>query len=431
MENDFDAFLLCEPDAISGMILRVPEMALNACDLCPGGGLSEKELYTLYCDDPGSRSASVVPNGPNLLGMNDDLLAEYDEAKEIAAAQLELAFEALSTMASRGLSADPDAFVSLMEACGRCGNTDRALQLIRIMKRDGFVADSEIYSCFLNSFAHVENATAKPKLETIQPEASKRNTDAYSALLEKKLQLSKAANGHSNPPGTWSASTRRDDDISDVLSDSSVSDTGLNLDSFVLTDIYKAVFTGETRQRRKKTKRGSRIIPGRPALSMTEGLTIQFVLGESLLTYLNPDLVIDTSRNSCPHCSSTLRIDDVVSGWKPCDFQDLTSGCPQCKHRFVPHFTVTSTARDFAGTQGKGTPLYCEFLSPWVLRKELEFVIHGNGGVEEMLKPEWRSGTDIRATLWWNLIVHFRRCNLPVAFLLQGSFHNRLINPTP
>lgn len=431
MENDYDAFLLCEPDAISGMILRVPEMALNACDLCPGGDLSEKEFYTLYCDDPGSHTAPLVPNGPDLLGMNDDLLAEYDEAKEIASAQLELAFEALSTMASRGLSTDPDAFVSLMEACGRCGNTDRAIQLIRIMKRDGFVADSEIYSCFLNSFAHVENANAKSTLETIPSEVSKRNTDAYSALLKKKLQLSKAASGHRNPPGTWSASIRCDDDASDVFSESSASDPGMHLDSSIMTDIYKAVFAGDTRQRRKKKKRSSRIIPGRPALSMTEGLTLQFVLGESLLTYLNPDLVIDTSRNSCPQCSSTLHIDDVVSGWKPCDFQDFTSACPQCKHRFVPHFTVTSAARDFVGTQGKGTPLYCEFLSPWVLRKELEFVIRGTGGVEEMLKPEWRSGTDIRATLWWNLIVHFRRCNLPVAFLLQGSFHNRLINPTP
>lgn len=432
MENEYDAFLLCEPDALSGMIVRVPEMALNACHMCTRGGLSEKEFDALYCDDFGSRAAPAVPNEPNLLGMNDDLLAEYDEAKEIASAQLELAFEALSSLASRGLSADPDAFVSLMEACGRCGNVNKAMQLIRIMKRDGFVADSEIYSCFLNSFAHVESGTAQASLEPTAPaEASKRKADdAYSAFLKKKLQLSKFANGHRNPPGPWSTSIR-DDEASDLLSESSVSDTSTNLDSSIMTDIFEAVFSGESGRRRKKKKRVSRPIPRRTALAMTDGLAIQFILGESLLTYLNPDLVIDTSRSSCPQCSSILRVDDIVVGWKPCDFQDLTSGCPHCKHRFVPHFTVTSSAPDFEGSQGKGTPLYCELLSPWVLRKELEFVIRGVGGVEEMLNPEWRSGTDVRASLWWNLVVHFRRHNLPVAFLLQGSFQNRLINPTP
>jgi pentatricopeptide repeat protein len=430
-KSDNDAFLLCDRDTLSGIIVSVPEMALNACDLC-GIELSEKESLFMYSDKSEGHDLTSVANGPNLFEMDNDLLAEYEEAREIASAQLDLAFEALSTLASRGLPTDPDAFKSLMEACGRCGNTNRAIQLIRIMKRDGFVADSEIYSCFLSSFAQVETAAAKPMLEAASlSDSSRRSTDAYSAFLRKKLLQSRAANQNHSLRGSNTSVMHYDDDLSTMLSDSSISNASINIDSSLMSDIYNAVFTAKPKQRRKKKKRTPSIIQNRSAMPLTDGLAMQYALGESLLAYLKPDLVVDTSRNSCPQCSSTLTEDDIVAGWKPCEFQDFTSQCPQCKHLFIPHFTVTSSKPDFMGTQGKGTPLYCEFLSPWVLRKELEFVIHGTRGVEEMLDPEWRRGTDIRATLWWNLIVHFRRYHLPVAFLLQGSFHNRLINPTP
>ncbi len=78
-----------------------------------------------------------------------------------------------------------------------------------------------------------------------------------------------------------------------------------------------------------------------------------------------------------------------------------------------------------------GTPLYCEFLSPWVLRKELGHIIGDCNDIEQLLEPKWRNGRDIRATIWWNLIALFKRYELPFGFLLQGSFQNRLINPAP
>ena len=89
-------------------------------------------------------------------------------------------------------------------------------------------------------------------------------------------------------------------------------------------------------------------------------------------------------------------------------------------------------ASSFIGSQGPGTPLYCEFLSPLVLRKELGHIIGDGNKIEQILDPEWRNGGDVRATIWWNLIViMLKRYNLPFAFLLQGSFQNRLINPGP
>lgn len=155
------------------------------------------------------------------------------------------------------------------------------------------------------------------------------------------------------------------------------------------------------------------------------------MLGESLLDFLYPDLKIETEFDTCPHCSNVMKETDTVAGWQPCGFQDFNARCPQCQHRFVPHFYVSCSSPNFEGSQGFGTALCCEFLSPWVLRKELSHAIDDKSGIDIILDPEWRSGADVRATIWWNLIVMFRRCDLPFSFLLQGSFQNRLINPVP
>ena len=71
-----------------------------------------------------------------------------------------------------------------------------------------------------------------------------------------------------------------------------------------------------------------------------------------------------------------------------------------------------------------------------MLRKEFHHIIKehtelndGESGIDKILNPAWRSGTDICSTLFWNLIVCCRRYRLPYTFLLQGNFHNRLILP--
>ena len=123
--------------------------------------------------------------------------------------------------------------------------------------------------------------------------------------------------------------------------------------------------------------------------------------------------------------------EDIVNGWKQCDFEDFTTACPLCSHRFVPRFKVSCDSSTFEGSQGPGTPLYCEFLSPWALRKELGYIIGNSKSLHQILDPSWRSGNDVRATIWWNLIAMFKRHQLPFSFLLQGSFRNRLIHPVP
>lgn len=94
------------------------------------------------------------------------MVGELEEAGEVASAQLDLAFEVLKTVSMRKLPADLDTYKSLMEACGRCGDTQRARTLVDLMKKDGFVLDGEILSCFVAAFAHDESGGHEASLNT-------------------------------------------------------------------------------------------------------------------------------------------------------------------------------------------------------------------------------------------------------------------------
>lgn len=75
------------------------------------------------------------------------------EARETAKAELGIAFEMLKMMKERGLRADPEAYQCLIDACGRCGDTNLATQLLSRMHEDGIVADGVVYSSLVSAFS--------------------------------------------------------------------------------------------------------------------------------------------------------------------------------------------------------------------------------------------------------------------------------------
>lgn len=432
------------------------DLTLGVCESCPEGATALNNAFTYvagkspccdYVDKLNSQAQEAIdtisqlaysqsgdfqqPPDTSLLD-SDGSFAEFEEAREVAIAQLDLAFDTLKAMQTRGLVTDPDVFKSLMEACGRCGDTKRALGLIEMMKRDGLVADKEVLSCFMAAFAHDEGeefGSLSIKDDFIKGRS--RSSDAYSAFLKKKLEK---MSGGSTTGTLQTASSDEESSIglSDVLSDSGSEVSALNSPPKHTT--ASTLFEWLTPHKKPTTKKKRRRRRRKSSVSketITDRLMKQLVLGESLLDFLYPGLVIDLREDTCPQCSQIMNEHDIISGWQPCEFQDFTTCCPQCRHRFVPRFSVLSTSPSFVGSQGPGTPLYCEFLSPWVLRKELHHIITGEAGIDLILDPEWRSGTGVRATLWWNLIVMFKRYQLPFSFLLQGSFSNRLISPVP
>jgi pentatricopeptide repeat protein len=64
---------------------------------------------------------------------------QIEEAKAKGRAQLGLAFEMLTMMKKRGLRCDPEAYQTLIDACGRVGDTKRATDLLALMHEDGIV----------------------------------------------------------------------------------------------------------------------------------------------------------------------------------------------------------------------------------------------------------------------------------------------------
>lgn len=437
-----------EVDLLPDFPLSLPDDLIDCtrdvCDLCPDYSnpvtLLKEEIMT-HVEQFDRRRSEVPEVNSSVLDFDEDL-AEFEEAKDVATAQLDLAFAALTTMSLRGLAPDPDSFHSLMEACGRCGDTDRAFRLMDMMKKEGLVTNSEVYASLLKAFAYGDGAGLNSGEGS--PRLARKGSDAYTTYLKKKCDYSKLEDGITEISDTLSSSGEGSYESGSVMS----SDTDGSVpapQSSIVAEFYSAVSqsienfrtphkkTKPTRRRRRKKNRRRLTYKDNSFLGtvVTDGVRKQIVLGESLLDFLYPNLVIDSNSDSCPQCSKVLTQDEIVVGWQTCEFQDYTTQCPQCQHRFVPRFSVQSSSPSFEGSQGKSTPLYCEFLSPWVLRQEVEHVIHGADGIEGMLNPEWRSGTDIKATLWWNMIVAFKRYRLPVSFLLQGSFQNRLINPTP
>jgi len=420
----------------------LPGFSMGVCGgvVCPGGEKAVEDVVTyISSKNPCLRAQAAYDTLSNFVSSldptdgcrssslldDDDAFAEYEEAREVAVAQLDLAFDALQMMETRGLTTDPDVFKSLMEACGRCGNAKRALELIETMKRDGLVANSDILVFFMASFAHRgpdDDQMTSSKENHIKTQC--RSSDAYSQFLRKKLMVMRGdseGNIYSMPVPSDEESS-----ASDGLSDSG---SEFSADHISPPDFLQ-MFAPQPKTKKKRRKRKKKALIDESD-NFSDRMKKQLVLGESLLEFLYPDINIETFGDVCPMCSHKMDEEEIVYGWKPCDFQDFTTACPQCSHRFVPQFKVSCSSATFEGSQGPGTPLYCEFLSPWVLRKELDHIIGGTNSIELILDPAWRSGRDIRATIWWNLIAMLKRYQLPFSFLLQGSFRNRLINPIP
>lgn len=232
----------------------------------------------------------------------------------------------------------------------------------------------------------------------------------------------------------------------------------------IVADIQNAVSSTIAANRRafrtakkmRMERLGKRSLTRQKNLCVTKFVQTQLDLGNAILEDLYPGIQIDTSSDACPKCSCVLDEDSIILGWKPCEVKDFSTTCPSCNHNFVPKFSISCNLKSFVGSQGKGTPLYCDYLSPWVLLQEIRGLINTDhvlpqlggkaakffgveddsnnveikGGVDAIIDPKFRVGNGINATLWWNCIVTFRRFKIPYTFLLQGSYKDQqLIMP--
>jgi len=327
------------------------------------------------------------------------------EARETAKAELGIAFEMLKMMKERGLRADPEAYQCLIDACGRCGDTNLATQLLSRMHEDGIVADGVVYSSLVSAFS------AESAWKQVSGEAQE--------------ELPDWANGASMDMD-WNKLKVHKRSYMDIVKERLGPDeNGEHPDG--LKNTFKRLVSRDKKNEKGKLERKNSA--GYTEQFVTDQVLRQILLGENLLEIVYPDISIDTDNENCPRCNMYLSDDDVVAGWSAGNSQEYKTECPNCLTKFVPHFCVQSTLPSFVGSRGPNSPLFCERLSPWVLKKELRSVI--SGGIGDLLSPEWRERESKNAVLWWNLILSFMRYRFPFTFLLQGSFSSSLIAPTP
>lgn len=166
----------------------------------------------------------------------------------------------------------------------------------------------------------------------------------------------------------------------------------------------------------------------------------QVALGEHMLNTLFPDLVINLDFESRPNYKKSLTSEDVQKGFLP-DSNNYTTICPFCvvdsvlkgkiknqtkdyPRRFAAYLSIHSSRKGWQGSSGSGSQLLCEYLSPWVLWKEVTKIL-ATDGLESFLHPNFRNSSSATCTIFWNLIAAFRQNDVPFEFSFRAfNFSN-------
>jgi hypothetical protein len=346
-----------------------------------------------------------------LANLDDDMSVAHIQAK----AQIDLAYHTLSLMRLRKLPPEPAVYKSLIQACGTAKVTHRAPELMEMIARDGLATNSEIYTSLIAAFSNGSEAGPSALAMIYNgdnvSDVSSSHGGSHMPLMDATSEHGSMVSDLTPPGSTNSGSTKS------------------KMKSFRSSLGNKKVNPFK-RHAAPKRLSSSANLTKKNHMRVNSAIAKHIQLGESLIESIYPDIKMDTDSDACPKCAKTLSEDQIIMGWTPCASKEYETECPSCKAKFVPKFCVTCSSPDFQGSQGKGSALYCDYLSPWVLLREMKCIL-SKVGIENVLDERFRSGSGINATLWWNMVITFRRYKLPYIFLLQGSFSNQLILPSP
>lgn len=179
-------------------------------------------------------------------------------------------------------------------------------------------------------------------------------------------------------------------------------------------------------------------------------LTTHLLLADRILDMQFPDLKInlnDPFGTFCPNpkCGKSHTLSQLRAGWDGVDPNKYTTRCVHCSREFVPRFTVHSSCSTWLveeidlmgqvpedyGQKGSDELLWCEFLSPWVLRKELLMILL-NDGIDRVLSADFRRPVPSNSqnlVIFWNMVVAFRGCGLPYQFMISETLSTAFLVP--
>lgn len=364
---------------------------------------------------------------------------ERDEAAGAAARLgLRVAMEALNCLLRHGDIPDDAAFRCLVDACGVCGDAASAVDLLALLQEEGMQPDvgmlrsaaraASSEAALLTLTSHIVPNPAMPypdepilrasEVWTTQdwrPVQLRRGVGAVSCLFSRRTR-SYAVLPYPSPPHAVNTAAARPPAPTDPS-------------AHLALNIPSSTATGSSPGGKSPIKRNG---------AASAKLSRQMSAAEALLESTFPGLHVDLSnalgtqcpRSACP-AQRPLSASEIARGWIPGDSNGYATACVHCGTKFVPRFAVTCALPNFCGSDGPGTPLWCELLSPWTLRKELLKVVL-EGGVAALGSSEFRDATHSeRAVLFWNAIVAFRARGLPFSFLLCEADISTAFPPPP
>uniref|UniRef100_A0A8C7FW78 DENN domain containing 4B n=1 Tax=Oncorhynchus kisutch TaxID=8019 RepID=A0A8C7FW78_ONCKI len=131
--------------------------------------------------------------------------------------------------------------------------------------------------------------------------------------------------------------------------------------------------------------------------------------------------VLMSSCSLCRSCNSLVYDEEIMAGWTS-DDSNLNSSCPFCSTTFVPLLNGSSV--------GGSPQVTVAYLSPLVLRKELESLLENEG--EAVLSQGQL--LDSHSIIFWNMVWYFHRLGLPsnlLQLVRSSPLANQLAQVTP
>uniref|UniRef100_A0A9J8A8P7 DENN domain containing 4B n=1 Tax=Cyprinus carpio carpio TaxID=630221 RepID=A0A9J8A8P7_CYPCA len=124
--------------------------------------------------------------------------------------------------------------------------------------------------------------------------------------------------------------------------------------------------------------------------------------------------VLMSSCSLCRSCNSLVYDEEIMAGWSS-DDSNLNTTCPFCSAPFVPLLNTDSSSETSSQSESSvpsvgGAPqVTVAYLSPLVLRKEMESLLENEG--DAVLSQVQL--LDSHSILFWNLVWYFTRLGLP------------------
>ena len=302
------------------------------------------------------------------------------------------AYDVYCRMRTEGFVVDDSTYKIILESCGKVGTPDLAFYILKDMKLAGLTPDASVYNAIistLDSNNHAVDGQLDSSMTQLHEDVHK--SVFSSEPVHPEDVLGQAYNPSSPNVGSSSPSANPYSPSASIVSSAYVNH--LNTELVADTNLFFSVYSEENKLAARKSL-------GMPTSSQTDYYVSIFEMAFPKLTIITADF--------CMECSKCVVDHEIRSGWTM-DSNDYTTQCPYCSCRFVARFSIKPK-----GVEDESKVISCEYLSPLVLRKEVENIL-----VRE--KPEFLVSKEFRknsVTCFWNLAWHLSNLQLPMEGIL-------------